>query len=137
MTSLIVDASVAIKWFVAEEDSELAQRVLVAPVELWAPDLLRLEIANGMWKNWRKQLASTQQVRGAIAALDRTIGAWHDSASLLDAAMNLALALNHGIYDCTYLALAQASAVPVITADKRLVAIAPKGLAIALADWRR
>lgn len=135
MKRVIVDASVAIKWFMAEDDSAAAHNFLSTRLEFWAPDLLRLEIASGMWKNWRKKLASAEQVRSAIAALDRTIAVWQESSRLIDHAVDLSLALDHGIYDCIYLSLAQATAIPVVTADKRMLAVAPNGLAVALTDW--
>lgn len=54
----------------------------------------------------------------------------------MDAALKLSLALDHPIYDCLYLALAEKLDAPLISADQRLLALAPKGAAIALKDWQ-
>ena len=136
MTDAVVDASVAIKWYVREADSETAHRILLAPVNLHAPALLRIELANGLWKHWRKKLTSIEQVGEAMASLDRTIGYWREPEALIAAALKLSFALDHAVYDCIYLALAQELGAPLVTADRRLLAIAPAGLAVALDSYK-
>jgi predicted nucleic acid-binding protein len=136
VTGLVVDASVAIKWYVEEDDSETAHRILVSPPLLHAPALLKLELANGLWKNWRRKIVTIDQAGEAIESIDRTIGAWHDTGGLFAPAVKLAFDLDHVVYDCIYLALARQLGIPLITADKRLLAIAPEGLVVALEDWK-
>lgn len=136
MTELVVDASVAIKWYVREEDSEIAHRILVSPPRLHAPALLGVELANGLWKNWRKKLVTIEQAGEAIASIDRTIGAWRETETLLEAALKLSFDLDHTVYDCLYLALARQLNAVCVTADKRLMSVAPEGLAVALANWK-
>src|SRR5215212_8217090 len=48
--SVVVDASVVIKWFVPEAGSDAASRLLASEHRLEAPDLLFAEIANVVWK---------------------------------------------------------------------------------------
>jgi len=136
VTDIVVDASVAIKWYVREADSETAQRILLAPANLHAPGLLRLELANGLWKNWRRKLVSVGQIGEALTSLDRTIERWHVPERLIAAALKLSFALDHPVYDCIYLALAQELGAPLVTADRRLLAIAPAGTAVALESYR-
>ena len=50
---LVVDASVAVKWLVAEEDSEAADRLLAGGDDLHAPRLMASEIANALWRKAR------------------------------------------------------------------------------------
>jgi predicted nucleic acid-binding protein len=45
----------------------------------------------------------------------------HDMERHSSVALSLALALGHPVYDTTYLALAQALGIPMVTADQRLV----------------
>ncbi len=75
------------------------------------------------------------QVGEATASIDRTIGAWRETERLLEAALKFSFDLDHAVYDCIYLALAQQLNAVCVTADKRLLSIAPKGLVVALADW--
>ena len=51
--SLVVDSSVAIKWFVRETLYREADALLAAESELFAPSLLVYEVANVFWKKWR------------------------------------------------------------------------------------
>ena len=136
MTDLVIDASVAIKWYVNEEDSGVAHRVLISPSRLHAPALLKLELGNGLWKNWRKKVITIEQANEAIASIGRTIAEWRETETLLEAALKLSFDLDHTVYDCIYLALARQLNAVCVTADKRLLTVAPKGLAVALADWK-
>ena len=46
--TLVVDASVAVKWFLPEIDSDQALALLASDAVFHAPELLRLEIANAL-----------------------------------------------------------------------------------------
>lgn len=135
MTDLVVDASVAIKWFVAEPDSALAERLLEHGGRLAAPHLLMSELANGLWKNFFRERIGRETVFASLRHAEQTIEAWHADAPLLDDAMQIALELRHPIYDCVYLALARRLETACVTADGKLLSVAPAGLAVALADW--
>ena len=50
---LVVDASVAVKWLVAEEGSDAADRLLAGGDDLHAPRLMASEIANALWRKAR------------------------------------------------------------------------------------
>ena len=50
MKTVIVDASVAAKWFFPEEGSKAAIRLLDGKHNLLAPDLLRSEFGNITWE---------------------------------------------------------------------------------------
>jgi predicted nucleic acid-binding protein len=47
---IVVDASVAVKWFIHEPDRPAARRLLVPQSRLIAPDLIVAEVASAMWK---------------------------------------------------------------------------------------
>ena len=55
MDSLVVDSSVAIKWFVAETYATEANRILTdyqaGNLLLLAPDLINAEVGNIVWKS--------------------------------------------------------------------------------------
>ena len=118
--SLIVDASVAIKWYVREELHEEAVSVLVQGDLLFAPDLIVAEVTNAAWKKAR---------RGQIdRAMAEQIGIWicsglpmlYSCRSLNARASEIALFLGHPIYDCYYLACAEQIGGHLITSDRRL-----------------
>ena len=51
---LTVDASIVVKWFVAEALSKEARLLLAHRLDLHAPDLLLAEFANTIWKKARR-----------------------------------------------------------------------------------
>ena len=119
MTACIVDASVAIKWVVAETGT--AEALALLGNELLAPALFEAECANILWKKVRRGELSEQEamiaggiLRGADVALEPMSG-------LMEPALRLAVSLGHPAYDCFYLALAKATGAAFVTADEVLV----------------
>lgn len=115
---MIIDASVAVKWFFPEDGSEQAIQ-LVANESLRAPQLLVTEVGNAIWKKLRRGEASEPiDILARFADLGRVIEIIDGRTSELAArALELALTLDHAIYDCMYLALAEADDDILITAD--------------------
>lgn len=122
MNALIVDASVAIKWFVAEEDSALAEALLARSVDFHAPALMRTELCNGLWKNWRKGLIGEEHAFDALAKVSRTFARWHPVEPLLRRSLENSFAMDHPVYDLCYLSLAETTGYPIVTADERFMA---------------
>jgi predicted nucleic acid-binding protein len=120
--SLIVDASIAVKWFLQEEGSERA-RDLAGDDGLRAPDLILAETFNAIWKRWRRGEATADQLSAALPALTRTLDLV-PLPDLVESAAKLSQQLRHPIYDCAYLAAALASGLPLVTADERQFAMA-------------
>lgn len=137
MTEYVVDASVALKWFVPESNSDIAERLLSSGVLLHAPRFLALETTNAAWKNWRKKLVDRSVVESVGNRLAGLVDVWHADEDLYDEAVAMSLSLAHPIFDCIYLAAAKRLGGIVVTADKRLHDIAPLGLTVALEDWKR
>lgn len=123
--ALIVDASVGVKWLIAENGSEAAIE-LVARDQLIAPDIFPVEIHNALASQVRRKLLSEDAAREASADLDRSLPLLANSKDLLPSAFDLALALAHPVYDCVYLALALDRDLPLVTADRRLARVAEK-----------
>jgi hypothetical protein len=136
---IVVDASIAVKWFVAEPGHEAADRVLSFHSDMIAPDRLLLEVANTMLRKTQRGEMSDYQASAALVRLPTLLVEIVPSQVILTQAFALARALNHQIYDCTYLALAIARNCPMITADTAFAGKAgPAGYSeqvIALADW--
>lgn len=119
MTPVVVDASVALKWVVEEEDSDAA--VDLARNELWAPDLLKVECANALWAKARRGELDHAEVVERSDALNTVPMTLVPQKEVLDDAVRLALALEHPVYDCLYLALAVRHETYVVTADRRFL----------------
>ena len=125
---LVVDASVAIKWFVPEVHSEAALRLLKEERELLVPDLVWGEIGNILWKKrWRNEMTD-EDARFVLHRVDRLKLNVHSSQKLKETAWSLATRLKRTFYDSLYLALSETQACPLVTADRRLYnAVSPSG----------
>jgi len=118
VTTLVVDASVAIKWVVQEQGT--AEALLLRRHNLSAPELLIPECANILWKKVRRRELTEQEARLAARLLERADIDLAPTRRLLEPATMLAIALDHPAYDCVYLALAATLACDFVTADERL-----------------
>jgi predicted nucleic acid-binding protein len=123
--NLIVDASVAVKWFLDEEGCEAARSLLEAET-LWAPDLILFETYNAVWKRWRRGEARAAQLDGLLRLLPQALEGLSPSGELAAEAAALSRRLRHPIYDCVYLALAERERAPLVTADQQFLKIARK-----------
>ena len=123
--NLIVDASIVIKWLVAEDDSDAALLIRTEN-DIAAPDLLLIECRNALLNKLRRnelQLAEAQNAERAIQAMGIDV---FSSTPLLPRAFAIALDLTVPIYDCIYLAAAIATDRKLITADRRFAAVVAK-----------
>jgi len=120
MKPLVVDASVAIKWFIPEEGSIEAVKLLGGRHTLIAPDLIRPEVCSILWKLCSRRLLTSDQARRIIDDFLSLSVEIHDSESLVALAFDIAAATGRTVYDCLYLALAIETGGVMITADKRL-----------------
>lgn len=121
MTLLIVDASVAAKWFLPEDGTKAALSLLDGRFDLHAPDLLWTEVASVFWKYARKGMLTRVE---AEALVRQTLGfpvTTHPCEPLLGDAMSLALSHDRTVYDCLYLALAVREIGTLVTEDAKLV----------------
>ena len=121
---VVVDASVAIKWFVKEEDSDnataLARYWADEGTRLAAPFLMPFEVANALH---RRVARGELEVGGAADLMQdlMSIGIeFYESSGLYGRALELASLLGQGaVYDAHYLALAQIFDCEYWTADQR------------------
>ena len=116
---LTVDASIVAKWFLTEPQSEEARRLLAPRIRLHAPDVLPVEYANTIWKKvHRREIPDAQPYLEGLASLPEAV-TLHHSGDLLDQALRIAVEMDHPVYDCLYLACADATTSVLITADQR------------------
>ena len=115
----VVDASVAVKWLVAEEDSDVARGLAASGQELHAPRLMASEVANALWRKARLGELGRGDAAALLANVPDMPVRWGDDEIVCADAVRLALALDHPIYDCIYLALTHRIGAAMLTADLR------------------
>jgi|KBSSwiStaDraftv2_1062776.scaffolds.fasta_scaffold1960999_2 predicted nucleic acid-binding protein len=126
MTNLIVDASVAVKWFFDEDGSDAARAILDQDIVLFAPELILAEVGNAAWKRRVKRQVEIAEADFIIERIPALIQGLAPLSVLAKQAIQISMALPHPAYDCFYLALAERERLPIVTADGRLLAAARK-----------
>lgn len=124
----VLDASVVVKLVVPETGTAESLAVIERPLRWVAPRLMVVEVASALRQKAASEALSPLNAGDALAATldavaDGVIGLADDEA-LVQAALNLALALNHKVPDCLYLALAEREGALLVSADRRLLALA-------------
>lgn len=120
---MIVDTNVAVHWFVATEFSPAAGRFRDRS-DLAAPSFILVEAANTLYKYSRKGTIDPRHCARSVLLLEHQLRDIVPNELLLPEAIRLALANQHPVYDCLYLALAIQRREPFATADRRLATIA-------------
>jgi predicted nucleic acid-binding protein len=116
---IVVDASVAVKWLIAEEGSALA--AALKDRQMSAPSLLPIECANALLRRMRAGDLPAAAILGKVRGLRLAPVRLMPTERYLEAAIALATELRHSLYDCIYLALALDERAPLMTADQRFV----------------
>jgi predicted nucleic acid-binding protein len=120
MTAYVVDASVAAKWLLEEENSLDAAQLLDNTYHLHAPDYMFVEIDNLLCKRVRRKdihVDKAREVRAAVRGFDIEV---HSFEVLIDMAWEIALKSGCSIYDALYVALAVMLDIQVVTADRKM-----------------
>ena len=119
--SLVVDANLVIKWFVEEELTGEADELLCRSEAFFAPDLVVTEVTNVVWKKVMRGELEAETAKFIAASLHQGQLDLVPSTMLHQRALAIGLEIEHLIYDCLYLALAERLESPLITADQRLI----------------
>jgi len=126
MSNFVVDASVALKWLIREDYSDRAKLLLIRHgsglIRLFAPTLLKLEVANGLRKYFIRKYINEEQLYKLyklfyeidITYID------HDLDFIMEA-IKYAIANSIAFYDALYIVLARRINGLFITADDKLL----------------
>jgi len=117
--NLVVDASVAIKWYIKEVHTADAEYLLDDRFVLHAPELLLTEFANILWKKCRNDDVDDDTAESIIDSFLARPITLHSHKSLVKAAYVGAKDHGQAVYDWTYLSLAVKLGYPFVTADRK------------------
>jgi predicted nucleic acid-binding protein len=92
--TLVIDASVAVKWLIEEEGTPQALK-LRKRAKLIAPDLLAAECANILWKKVQRGELSREEALLAARLLQAAEIDLAPTHSLIEAATRIAIDLDH------------------------------------------
>ena len=124
MREVVLDASVVLKWFGAEERGSSAARVLRDDYEagrlaVVAPPLLFLELLNIAGRRWNWTDDALRDLAAALGDLGFDI----EDAGLQSVASWVIRGLT--AYDASYVALAEERGLVLVTDDDRILELAP------------
>lgn len=120
--SVVVDASVALKWVLDEPGSDAA--AALRDQEFMAPSLWLVEAANALWRRVAIGQIGIDEARERLAQLLAAPVATLPIEPIIEQALELSAAIGHPVYDCLYLALALRHDTHVVTADRKFAAAA-------------
>jgi predicted nucleic acid-binding protein len=124
MSDSVVDSSVVAKWILPEADSAKAQLFLSESAQrnerLVILDLVYAEVANAIWKQYHRGLATLVECRAFLDSLLHCPVQVESAIRLLQPALEIAAKYRRSIYDSLFVALAQDLKLGGITADEPL-----------------
>jgi len=115
---IVIDTSVAVKWFVPEAGTADALNLLSR--SLVAPDLLQAELGHALTRKVRRGELLEDQARSAFANAPGLLSLL-PSRPHAELAFDLSLDLGHATGDCYFLALAATENLLLVTADTKFV----------------
>ena len=123
MAGFVVDASVVVEFLAPGRHGAAADRLVGGlawdePLELYAPDLLLLEVANALRRLADAKALQQSSADRAVARLPQLAITMIATGALLEEAWSLRKAMT--VYDGAYAGLARSLDRPLVTADHRL-----------------
>lgn len=137
---VVLDASVAVKWFVPEDSSDLAlaalERFHTGDLEFIAPNIILAEFGHALRKHFLGKRLTAEQGRAFIERFVAMPIQEVQSRALARSAFDLVAAHAGTFYDALYLALAIREDLKVLTADEPMTtAFAKLDRTLHLADF--
>ncbi len=120
MTEVVVDASVAAMWVLAEPYSDKAE-ILLGYDKCHAPSHWLAEAVNAVWGRCYRGGISAAQAEASAGLLLNAPVSVVPIPGLIKRAMAISLGTSVTIYDSLYLALAEQRDVRMVTADEALI----------------
>jgi predicted nucleic acid-binding protein len=120
MTSLVLDASAALRVVLSPADHEVLLADIESASDLLAPQLFAVETANALWKYHRAGRLDGEAMRRRHVEVLSLVSLWIPDTTLFPEALALADRLDHPVYDCLYLVTARRFDAGLLTADQRL-----------------
>src|ERR1700679_3559042 len=104
---MVVDASVAAKWFLAELDRDLALGLLRESMPLIAPALVKSEVSGAIIRAWRRKEIGTERAKEEILEWEKLLSeeiiVCIPQDEMYELAVTIAFESRHALHDCFYL----------------------------------
>ncbi len=124
MSDIVVDSSVVAKWILPEPDSAQSKRLITEVAQkgerLIVLDLVFVEVANAIWKQYHRGLATPDETRQFLDDLLLSPVHAEPASRVLEPALEVAIHYHRAVYDALFVALCQDMGLQGLTADEPL-----------------
>ena len=133
MKRAVLDASVILKWYLADEEHgqkalDLLDDYVGKGLDLLAPSLLEYELTNGLVIAQRRARIREEKVLSAIEGFMDLEIPMRDLVDFYPQVLHYCRTYGRSVYDASYLALAETEEITLITADEGLYNAVKKGI---------
>ena len=119
---MILDASVILKWFIKEEDSDKAKELkeshIIGKFNIVVPDIIIYEVGNAL--RYEPEFSLKEVNRSLEELYELNLDIIAPLPDILTLVAEIAYRYNITFYDASYIALAQELGLQFITADQKL-----------------
>ncbi len=143
MKNLVVDSSISVKWFVEEDNSDIAQLILDrykdGILSFLALNLIQAEFGNIVWKKLAFRGLTVAEADFAIQEFKTISFELTQISILFDESFQIAVKYKRSFYDSLYLALSVKENCGFVTADEKFYNAVRRDFPkmILLANWQR
>ncbi|MEW6188239.1 MAG: type II toxin-antitoxin system VapC family toxin [Thermodesulfobacteriota bacterium] len=125
MKKIVIDASVALKWFFNDEENgerslRILEQYMAEELELCAPSLLEYEIINGLVIGQRRGRIKMDTVLHAVEGFLNLEIPMLSVTPVYSRILYFCRTFNLTAYDAGYVAVAEQEGIPLLTADPQL-----------------
>ena len=117
---IVIDASVAVKWFLPEPMSDAADAILDDDVVRVAPEHILVEVGQALLRAWRANGITLDAVQKAMDAVGEVVQLT-STRDFATRAVAIAAEASCTNYDALYVAVADTLGGTLLTADDRLI----------------
>jgi len=133
MKGVVLDASVILKWFLfdatyGQKAFDLLHRFIARELNILSPSLLEYEVINGLIIAQKRGRIKDEKIHMAIEGFFDLQIDLRDLSHFYQGSLKYCVVYNRSLYDASYLALAEAEGIPLITADEGLYNAVKKNL---------
>jgi len=128
-----IDASVVLKWYLADEEYgqkaiSLLDKYLSNEIDIFAPSLLEYEVINGLIIAQKRGRIKEEKILNAIDGFTSLEIKLKNLSLFYPKVLHYCKVYNRSAYDASYLAIADEERISLITADEGLYNVVRKDL---------
>lgn len=115
---IIIDTNIVLSWVIQQDVPEID---FIEHSQCIAPQFLKIETINILRKYYVMKKIPLHIIEQYYEDILIVIDIFVPDETILDRAKSISFAINHPIYDCLFIALAQQFESPLLSFDKRLL----------------